>query len=414
MDSFRIIIPAYNEAKRILPTLEAYCSFFGERAAITVVTNGCTDGTADVVRGAMKRFSNLSILDIPAAIGKGGAVRCGLMLGDEPYVGFVDADLSFAPEEFEKLLRVCDEDDVDCAIGSRWNDEAGVVSRDRSRAIASMVFQAIRASLFRLSFKDTQCGIKLFRREAVNEILDDLELANLAFDVDLLLQFKHRGASIVEVPVRWQDVDGTKVRLLKSASSMFVAMIRLRLRRSIFGNLPYLDLISRQSVIPVARRLSILIVRSNTNVRSVDCDALIDRWRREGIQICERQCDGLFGPLRALFWYTFVSNRKFDAIVEMPRARSILPMVSVKPSFVVDDGQSRRVDRFWDACYSFRPLTQMTIDQSDALFQGVYSRAVYSSIYAARFLVFANTPALVYANGETGTHVEQPLLAEAS
>lgn len=414
MESFRIIIPAYNEAKRILPTLEAYCTYFGDRAAITVVTNGCTDDTAEVVRGAMKRFRNLSILDIPAAIGKGGAVRCGFMLGDEQYVGFVDADLSFEPAEFEKVARRCIADDLDCTVASRWHDDArNLTTRALLRSIASGVFRAIRTILFGLRLRDTQCGMKFFRRSSVASILDDLELANFAFDVDMLVQLTRAGARIAEVPVHWQDVAGTKVHLLRSAVSMVLSLLRLRVRRSFLANLPYVDFFGRQSVMPVTKALSLLVFCAGNRKGELALQTLVHKWRREGFRVEERACGGWLERFRVLLWYVFGTPRKFDAIVEMPGARSFLPLISAKPSFVVGESNESpsQIERF----YRMNPRSRIVAEtNTDDLFDEVSTAAAASSIYAAKVIVHQSVPRIVYTCMSSGRRMQQQLLHEAA
>jgi len=164
----RIIIPAHNEDARIEPTVREYCEHFGARAVITVITNACTDSTASIVHALSRTFANLELVDISASIGKGGAIRVGFTLGNEPFIGFTDADQSTSAAEFARLLNVCNRAGACGVIGSRWKRGAHVMRKQSlARRIASRIFNRTVVAMFALPFYDTQCGAKVFRRDAI-------------------------------------------------------------------------------------------------------------------------------------------------------------------------------------------------------------------------------------------------------
>jgi len=229
----RIIIPAYNEAGRIERTLDEYCPFFGSSGTITVVANGCTDATARVVRTAMERHSNLEILEIPSAIGKGGAVRAGLSVGDEDFVGYVDADGSIDARSFAGLVDACRGEGVAAVVGSRWLSDSVVTTRQPAlRRALSRAFNLLVRMLFGLPFRDTQCGAKIFRRKAISQIGSELELTDFAFDVEILFALRRRRYVILERAVRCADVPPSSVHPLRLSFSILWSLLRLRLRRA--------------------------------------------------------------------------------------------------------------------------------------------------------------------------------------
>ncbi len=230
-----LLIPAYNEQDRIEATLRRYAAVFAERIpgsyAIVVVLNGCRDQTEAIVNRLAEQLPGLSGLNFPDRIGKGGALIRGLKAApDADWVGYVDADGATEPEEFLRLLHLCQ--GKDCVIGSRWL--AGAIlprSQPWVRKLSSRVFHAIVQVLFRLGVKDTQCPAKVFSRSAADRVRSHLRIADLAFDVNLLYAIKRAGYGIHEEPTVWTDQLGSKVTqtLFRSSLVMFLSVVRLRL-----------------------------------------------------------------------------------------------------------------------------------------------------------------------------------------
>jgi glycosyltransferase involved in cell wall biosynthesis len=240
--SLLLLIPAYNEEARIEPVLRDYAAFFQKnyphpgRFRIVVVLNGCRDNTLGVVRRVAQDFPAVGWLDFPAPIGKGGALIEGLKFaGHDDLIGYVDADGATGPQAFLDLFRHIG--DADCVIGSRWLP--GSVLRKAQptlRRFVSRCFHLIVEFFFWLHVKDTQCPCKLMRCEAVKKIHSSLCIADLAFDVNLLVCLKRAGFKIVEVPIEWTDMIGSKVTasLFRSSLTMFLSVLRIRLIYSPF------------------------------------------------------------------------------------------------------------------------------------------------------------------------------------
>lgn len=236
--SLLLLIPAYNEERRIEPVLRDYGRYFQERYSgrfqLVVVLNGCRDNTRGVVERVAREFPAISLLDFPEPIGKGGALIEGLKLAARAdAIGYVDADGATPPRAFHDLVQRLDE--VDCVIGSRWLPGAVLhQSQSGKRQFASRVFHLIVQGLFWMNIRDTQCGAKVLRRAAVEKIHANLRIADMAFDINLLYSLKRAGCRVREVPTEWTDQIGSKVTLVRTSLTMFLSAVRIRLIYSPF------------------------------------------------------------------------------------------------------------------------------------------------------------------------------------
>jgi glycosyltransferase involved in cell wall biosynthesis len=233
--SLLLLIPAYNEEARIEPVLREFGHYFRENYRgnfqLVVVLNGCRDNTRGVVERVAQDFPAISLLDFPEPIGKGGALIEGLKLASQAEaVGYVDADGASPPHAFHDLVKRLPE--ADCIIGSRWLP--GTVLHQAQpwvRRFTSRCFHVVVELLFWMHIKDTQCPCKVMRRAAVEKIHSNLRIADLAFDVNLLVSLKRAGFTIKEVPTEWTDKIGSKVTssLFRTSLVMFLSTLRVRL-----------------------------------------------------------------------------------------------------------------------------------------------------------------------------------------
>ncbi|MBX3746863.1 MAG: glycosyltransferase [Verrucomicrobiae bacterium] len=233
-----LLIPAYNEEARIGPVLCDYVAYFrahyrGE-FRLVVVLNGCRDRTLEVVQAAAQEAGGIEWIEFPAPIGKGGALIEGLRLAPETdLIGYVDADGATPPRALHDLIRHLP--GHDCVIGSRWLPGARLgEAQPWKRRVASRLFHLCVQGLFWMNIRDTQCGAKVMRRDAIQRIHKDLRTADLAFDINLLYCLRRTGGRILEVPTEWTDQLGSKIRLGRNALSMFLSIVRLRLVYSPF------------------------------------------------------------------------------------------------------------------------------------------------------------------------------------
>lgn len=230
-----IVIPAYNEAHRIAPMLNAYTAYFlpryGEDVELLVVVNGSSDHTEDIAERFKEEAGRVSVLVEPEAIGKGGAIMLGARHAKGELIGFVDADGATPPEAFDDLVQHIN--GYGAVFASRWIPGAVVdPPQPLSRRIASRIFNAMVRALFKVRIYDTQCGAKLIQGDALRAVLPKLGLTRWAFDVDLLFQLRRTGYTIIERATVWRDITGSKINIPRASFEMTLAIIRLRLLHS--------------------------------------------------------------------------------------------------------------------------------------------------------------------------------------
>ena len=232
MRSLSIIIPAFNEESRLPGTIEALKRYLGRQQfdflEVVVVDDGSRDGTAALVERTAAIWPVMRLLSNPGNRGKGYSIRHGMLDAKGDWVLFTDADLSTPIEEVEKLLAAVDRHHADVAIGSRALDRSLVsVHQSAMRELSGRFFNVVMRIATRLPFHDTQCGFKLFRREAAQEVFSRVQIDGFGFDVEALYIASKRGFKTVEVPVRWANVEGTKVSLANGLNA-FADLARIR------------------------------------------------------------------------------------------------------------------------------------------------------------------------------------------
>lgn len=215
--SITIIIPAFNEEKRLPSTLAAVQEYLAgsswEFSEIVVVDDGSRDATAAAAEAAGVR-----VLRNPGNHGKGYSVRHGMLEAQGDWTLFSDADLSTPIEELEKLWDRAAREGARCAIGSRALDRSLIGTHQPAfRENMGRVFNLLMRLETGLPFRDTQCGFKLFETAAAREIFSRQRINGFGFDVEVLYIAKHLGYRTLEVPVRWNDVAGTKVSMMLGA-----------------------------------------------------------------------------------------------------------------------------------------------------------------------------------------------------
>ncbi|MFI5059223.1 MAG: dolichyl-phosphate beta-glucosyltransferase [Candidatus Acidiferrales bacterium] len=225
-----IIVPSYNEERRLPETLEriaAYVRASGREVEILVVDDGSTDGTAAVAESFRSKFGALRVLSNGVNRGKGYSVRHGMLEARGRIVLFTDADLSAPIEEADKLFAAMETYDV--AIGSRALDRGLIsVHQSKFREFAGIIFNTIVRLCLRLPFVDTQCGFKAFRREPCRIIFEQQRIERFGFDPELLYLARRHGLRAVEIPVRWGHSPTTKVSMFRDSLQMFLDVLVIR------------------------------------------------------------------------------------------------------------------------------------------------------------------------------------------
>jgi len=229
-----VIVPAYNEALRILPSLDrvfAYMDAHHPDYEVLVVDDGSSDGTADVVQQRFASRPELRVLGYGGNRGKGYAVRYGGMQARGEFVVFSDADFSTPIEEIEKLLASL-QAGSDLVIASRAHSQATIEERQPFyREGVGKLFNWLVRMFILPAFRDTQCGFKAYRREPMVPVLIQQEIDGFAFDVEMIALAQARGLRISEVPVTWKNSPSSSVKLSRGIAAFFdLIPIRRRAR----------------------------------------------------------------------------------------------------------------------------------------------------------------------------------------
>lgn len=228
-----IVIPAYNEERRLPATLDELDRHFARdpRAVeILVVDDGSTDGTARVVRERAATRPALRLLALGRNAGKGAAVRAGLAASRAPLRLFTDADLSVPPEHLAPLERAVAAG-ASVAIGSRAHPDSRIpVPQSIVRRNLGRLFNRLMRALVGIRLADTQCGFKLFTADACERILPLARSDGFAFDVELLALARARGLRVVECPVVWRNDAESKVDIVRHPLAMLAELLAIRRR----------------------------------------------------------------------------------------------------------------------------------------------------------------------------------------
>jgi len=225
--SLSIIIPAFNEEKRLPTTLSAVQRYLASNSwdfsEIVVVDDGSRDRTVEVATAAGVR-----VLKNPGNRGKGYSVRHGMLEARGTWSLFSDADLSAPIEDVDRLFAAVEKEKAQVAIGSRAIDRSLIgVHQPAFRENMGRVFNLLMRLETGLPFRDTQCGFKLFESAAARQIFSRQLLDGFGFDVEVLFIAKRLGYRAIEVPVRWNDVAGTKVSMVSGAKG-FLDPLKVR------------------------------------------------------------------------------------------------------------------------------------------------------------------------------------------
>ena len=224
-----VVIPAYNEGRRILPTLQRVTEYLKTQAytwTVLVVDDGSTDGTARVVEEFVSTHPTTSLLSMPHA-GKGWAVRTGMLYATGEHRFLCDADLSMPIEQLDRFLPP-QLTDFDIAVGSREAPGARRFNEPYLRHFQGRMFNLYVRLLAVPGVNDTQCGFKCFRDEVAQELFSLQRFPGWSFDVEVLFLAQRLGLRIAEVPIDWHHHRDSRGHRLRDGIDMGWDALRLR------------------------------------------------------------------------------------------------------------------------------------------------------------------------------------------
>jgi dolichyl-phosphate beta-glucosyltransferase len=227
-----LILPAFNEARRLPASLARCAEFFRSRglaAEIIVANDGSTDRTAAVYAAAVEDLPRAQLryrfLDL-AHGGKGSAVRAGVAAASGDPIVFLDADLTIPVETIDAFMRAL-QDGADIVVASRYV-LGSVVDRPWWRVVMGWVYRTAVHAIVPIDVKDTQCGGKLYTAEAAKDLFGRSRLGGFAFDAEVLFIARRRGYRVVETPVQIHQRAHTSVSFLRDTPLMLRDLLVIR------------------------------------------------------------------------------------------------------------------------------------------------------------------------------------------
>ena len=232
MPTLSVVVPAYNEAARIGPSLEKILAYLHAQPhtwELLIVDDGSRDETAAMVGQLIDHIPEARLISYQPNRGKGFAVRTGVLAAKGRWVVFLDADLSTPPDEIARALEFL-RAGYDMVIGSRALPDSKIEARQPLiRRLGTFIFNLTKNLLVGLwRYSDTQCGFKAYREDAVRPLYERAVIDRFMFDVEILYLAERKKLKVHEMPVRWADAAGSKVRFLEGLVNMFKDLVRIR------------------------------------------------------------------------------------------------------------------------------------------------------------------------------------------
>jgi len=238
-----IVVPAFEEEDRLGSSLAKIASYLMESetsAEIIVVDDGSADKTAEVAESVLRNTPVIAskVIRYEQNRGKGFAVRTGLLAAAGEIALFSDADLSTPIEEMPKLIDPILTGDFDVTFGSRALDRSLIGTHQPwRREQGGKVMNLIIRTMSGLPFADTQCGFKAFRMSKFRPLLDVMTIDRFGFDIEFLFVANYHKLRLKEIPVRWNNVEGSKVNVIRDTRRMFTELgqIRRNARKGVYN-----------------------------------------------------------------------------------------------------------------------------------------------------------------------------------
>jgi dolichyl-phosphate beta-glucosyltransferase len=224
-----VVIPCFNERRRLRRTIDEVAAWAADQTRaveIIVADDGSTDGTPELVAQWAAEVQGLRLVALPRNMGKGAAVRAGMLAGRADLRMFIDADGAVPFADIDILERALARG-ADIAVGSRVVDTT-MVAAVLHRQFLGFLFRAIVRTLLVRTVDDTQCGFKLFRACTIEALFNDQLVRGFAFDVEIIARAERLGFQVAEVAVHWREQAGSKVRVVRDGLKMLADLLRLR------------------------------------------------------------------------------------------------------------------------------------------------------------------------------------------
>jgi dolichyl-phosphate beta-glucosyltransferase len=228
-----IIIPVYNEEERLAPTFKDLVSFMDKQNyfwEVVFVNDGSKDGTVELIKKLSRGRNNIRLINNKENQGKGAVVKQGMLAGKGDWLLFMDADNSTKIEEINKFWSYTNSFEV--LIGSRYIKGSKILSKQPvSRRILSRMGNILVQLLLTPGIKDTQCGFKLFSKNATEKIFPKIKVKKWSLDLEIMAICKSNGIKIKEIPSIWKEGPGSKLKVAKTATRTFSDLFKIKFKQ---------------------------------------------------------------------------------------------------------------------------------------------------------------------------------------
>jgi hypothetical protein len=215
-----VVVPAFNEGTRLATGLPQLLDVVGQETEVIVVDDGSTDGTADVARRHLAGLPRSVVMRLPKNSGKGAAVRAGVVKAGGDVIAYLDADMATDPHDLLRLVEALDESEV--VVGSRAQPDSVIEHWSPHRRLMTRTFSLFVTSTLNLPMRDTQCGFKAFHGSVAKLLFHGCRVDGFAFDLEILARAARLGLHMEEVPVHWNEMPGSKVRVIHDSLNMLL------------------------------------------------------------------------------------------------------------------------------------------------------------------------------------------------
>ena len=213
-----VITPVWNEEKRISRCLDSLLSImlFKKIYEIIISADGCTDRTVEIVQKYSKKYPFIKLVSFTERLGKGGGIINATKIAEGDIYVLTDVDLSVPPEEFSHFINIYLKTEADLLYGSRYLPNSKFRKKPPMlRILFGRIYNLLFRILFKSNIRDTQCGFKIIKKEVIKTVENEIYIKGFAFDLNLTIQALKQGFNIIEVPIRWEYKEGSKINIIK-------------------------------------------------------------------------------------------------------------------------------------------------------------------------------------------------------
>jgi dolichyl-phosphate beta-glucosyltransferase len=239
MYTLSIIIPLYNEEKRLKKSLKILTNFLSDKnknkTETIFVSDGSTDNTNDLINSFIiknKKKYNLKLIKYKKNVGKGYAIKKGIMSATHEWQLICDADMSVNVNQFQKWYKKKMIKNKNVAYFGSRNHKNSKITSTIKRRYFGLIFIYILKFLFKIDVEDTQCGIKVFNKNYSSRVFKKLKSYRFVFDVEIVLILWKNNVHIQELPLKWVHKKDSKLSLVKDMPIMFYDILKIKLRNN--------------------------------------------------------------------------------------------------------------------------------------------------------------------------------------